>query len=101
MLVLVAVALALLFYWAPDQPGKRFRWISPGSILAVVVLVAASALFGVYVSTFGSYSATYGSLAGIVVFLLWLWIANNALLLGQELNAGLERARKRETGPVN
>jgi len=100
MLVLVAVALALLFYWAPDQPGKRFRWISPGSILAVVVLVAASALFGVYVSTFGSYSATYGSLAGIVVFLLWLWIANNALLLGQELNAALERARKRETGPV-
>lgn len=97
MLVLVAVVLALLFYWAPDDPGKRFRWISPGSVLAVVLVVVASALFAVYVETFGSYSATYGSLAGIVVFLLWFWIANNALLLGQELNAGLERARRRET----
>ena len=101
MLVLVAVVLALLFYWAPDDPDKRFRWISPGSVLAVLLIVVASALFGVYVETFGSYSATYGSLAGIVVFLLWLWIANIALLLGQELNAGLDRARKRETSTVN
>lgn len=99
MLILVTVALALLFYWAPDDPNKRFRWISPGSALAVVLVVVASALFGVYVETFGSYSATYGSLAGIVVFLLWLWIANNALLLGQELNAGLDRQRRREAGP--
>jgi membrane protein len=93
MIVLVAVMLAILFYWAPDLEAKRFRWISPGSFFAVIIVIVASALFAFYVANFGSYSATYGSLGGIIVFLLWLWIANNGLLLGQELNAQLDRAR--------
>ena len=93
MIVLVAVMLAILFYWAPDLEAKRFRWISPGGLFAVVIVIVASALFGFYVSNFGSYGATYGSLGGVIVFLLWLWIANNGLLLGQELNAELDRQR--------
>ena len=97
MIVLVAVMLAILFYWAPDTDYKRFRWISPGSLFAVVIVIAASALFAFYVANLGSYSATYGSLGGIIVFLLWLWIANNGLILGQELNAELDRARVEET----
>ncbi len=93
MALLVAVMLAILFYWAPNLEAKRFRWISPGSLFSVLVVILASGLFGFYVSNFGSYSATYGSLGGVIVFLLWLWIANNGLLLGQELNAELDRKR--------
>jgi membrane protein len=93
MILLVAVMLAILFYWAPDLEAKRFRWISPGSLFSVLIVIVASALFGFYVSNFGSYDATYGSLGGVIVFLLWLWIANNGLLLGQEFNAELDRER--------
>lgn len=97
MLLLVAFIFALLFYWAPNISQPRFRWISPGSLLAVVVWVLASGLFGLYLASFASYSATYGSLAGVIAFLLWIWITNNALLLGQELNAELERQREIES----
>ena len=93
MILLVAAMLAILFYWAPDLENKHFRWISPGSLFAVVIVIIASSLFGIYVTTLGSYSATYGSLGGVIVFLLWLWIANCGLLLGQELNAELDRKR--------
>ncbi len=98
MILLVAFICALLFYWAPNVEQPRFRWISPGSLFAVVVWILASALFALYVANFSSYSATYGSLGGIVAFLLWVWISNNALLLGQELNAELERQREIELG---
>jgi membrane protein len=98
MILLVAFICALLFYWAPNIEQPRFRWISPGSLFAVGVWILASALFGLYVANFSSYSATYGSLGGIVAFLLWIWISNNALLLGQELNAELERQREIEIG---
>jgi membrane protein len=98
MILLVAFICALLFYWAPNVEQPRFRWISPGSLFAVVIWILASGLFALYVANFSSYSATYGSLGGIVVFLLWIWISNNALLLGLELNAELERQREIELG---
>jgi len=98
MVGIVAFLCAVLFYWAPNVEQPKFRWISPGSLLAVVAWIVASALFALYVANFSSYSATYGSLGGIVVFLLWIWISNNALLLGQELNAELEREREIEGG---
>ena len=94
MILLIAVIFAILFYWAPNVAQGKFRWISPGSLFAVVTWILASALFALYVTQFASYSATYGSLGGIVSFLLWIWITNNALLLGQELNAELERERE-------
>lgn len=98
MILLVAFLCAILFYWAPNVEQRKFRWISPGSLFAVVIWIFASGLFALYVSQFASYSATYGSLGGIVSFLLWIWISNNALLLGQELNAELEREREIVTG---
>jgi membrane protein len=98
MVLVAAFICALLFYWSPNIDQPRFRWISPGSLFAVLAWIVASALFGLYVANFSSYSATYGSLGGIVAFLLWVWISNCALLLGQELNAELERQREIELG---
>ena len=74
------------------------RWITPGSMLALVVWVLASALFALYVAHFGSYDKTYGTLGGVVTFLIWLWITNIAVLLGAELNAELERSRELQAG---
>ena len=94
MIFVVSLMFAVLYWWAPNVRHPSFRWVSPGSLLAVVAWILASALFGFYVANFGSYNATYGSLGGMIVFLLWLWISNNALLFGLELNAELERQRE-------
>lgn len=95
MVLIVAFMLAVLYRWAPDVEQPRRRWITPGSLFAVVAWIIASGLFALYVANFGSYGATYGSLAGVIVFLLWVWISQNAILLGQGLNAELERPRER------
>jgi membrane protein len=92
LLVIVSFMFALL-YWASPNAKQGFRWVTPGGVLAVVVWVVASAAFAFYVANFGSYNKTYGSLAGVIVFLVWLWISNLAILLGAELNAELERGR--------
>jgi membrane protein len=99
--VLVAVVLtmfAVLYYVSPNVRLPGFRWITPGSLLALVVWIIASAGFAVYVATFASYNRTYGTLGGAVTFLVWLWIGNIALLLGLELNAELERSRELARG---
>jgi membrane protein len=98
LLGVVILVLAILYYWTPNVRHPKFRWITPGSILAVVVWIIASAAFAVYVANFGSYNKTYGSLGGVVIGLIWLWISNIAVLLGQELNAELEREREIESG---
>jgi membrane protein len=98
LIVVIMGMLAVLYYVAPNVQLPKVRWISPGSVLAVVVWIVASALFALYVANLGSYNKTYGSLAGVVVFLLWLWITNIAVLLGQELNAELERTRELVSG---
>jgi membrane protein len=79
-----------------QQP--KFRWISLGAGLAIVAWILASVIFGIYVSNFSSYNKTYGTLAGVIVFLLWLWITNLALLFGAELDAELERGRQLQAG---
>lgn len=98
----IALAISMLFavlYWAsPNVEQPKFRWISPGGILAVVIWLLASGLFALYVATFASYNATYGALAGVVVFLVWLWLTNIAILLGAEFNAEVERGRELEAG---
>jgi membrane protein len=96
--VLVSLAIALLYWAAPNVRQPGFRWLSPGSVLAVLLWVLASAGFAFYVANFGSYNKTYGSLAGVVVFLVWLWISNLAVLLGVEFDAELARGRGIETG---
>jgi membrane protein len=98
MLIVVMVMLAILYYAAPNAKQPKFKWISPGSILAVVVWVLASAAFAFYVATFSSYNKTYGALAGVVVFLVWMWLTNLAVLFGAELNAEIERGREIEAG---
>jgi membrane protein len=98
LLVVVVVIVALLYYSTPNVKQPKFRWISIGAFLAIIVWLVASAIFGFYVANFSNYNATYGSLAGVIVFLLWLWITNLALLFGAELDAELERARELQAG---
>ena len=98
ILVVVVFIVALLYYATPNVKQPKFRWISVGALFAIVVWVLASAAFGFYVATFSSYNKTYGSLAGVIVFLLWLWITNLALLFGAELDAELERGRQLQAG---
>jgi membrane protein len=100
---LVALAAAVLIYaivyaYAPDINPRRFRWISPGAVLGVVLWIVASAGFFFYVSNFSSYGATYGAFASAVVLLLWLYITNLCLLLGGELNAEFERSESAARG---
>jgi membrane protein len=98
--VLVTLAFALLYWASPNvrQPKPGFRWITPGSALAVIVWLVASGGFAIYVGNFGSYNKTYGSLAGVIIFLVWLWISNIAVLLGAEFDAELARERSIEAG---
>ena len=98
MLAAVVFIVAILYYATPNIQQPKFRWISVGAILAIVVWIVASALFGFYVANFSSYNKTYGAMAGVVVFLLWLWITNLALLFGAELDSELERARELDAG---
>lgn len=98
LLVMVMLMLAVLYWSAPNAKPAGFRWVSPGSVTAVVLWIAASAGFAFYVANFGSYNKTYGALAGVIVFLVWMWITNIAVLLGAELNAETERARELEAG---
>jgi membrane protein len=94
MLVIVAFILAILYYAGPNVRQPGMAWVSPGSVLAVVLWVLASALFAFYVSQFSSYSKTYGALASVIVFLVWLWLTNVVILFGAELNAETERGRQ-------
>lgn len=94
----VGMMLSILYFAAPNVKHPGFRWITPGGILALALWVIASALFAFYVASFSSYNKTYGALAGVVVFLIWLWISNIAVLLGAEFNAELERGRELERG---
>ncbi|MDQ3587888.1 MAG: YihY/virulence factor BrkB family protein [Actinomycetota bacterium] len=94
----VLTMLALLYYVSPNVRLPGFRWISPGSLLAVALWILASIGFAFYVSNFGSYDKTYGTLGGVITFLVWVWIANIAVLVGVELNAQLERAREIQAG---
>ncbi len=98
LLLIVSFMFAFLYWAAPNVKHPKFRWVSPGGLLAVLVWVIASAAFAFYVSNFGSYNKTYGALGGVVTFLVWLWISNIAVLLGAELNAELERERAIEGG---
>jgi membrane protein len=98
MLLVVVFLVAILYYATPNVRQPRFRWISVGAGLAIVVWVLASAAFGLYVANFGSYNKTYGSLAGVIILLLWLWLTNLALLFGAEVDAELERSRQLQAG---
>ncbi len=98
LLIIVGLMLSLLYKASPNVKQPSFKWISPGGIVAVVVWIIASAVFALYVSFSGSYNKTYGSLATVIVFLVWLWISNIAVLLGAEFNAEMQRERAIRAG---
>ncbi|ACU75484.1 ribonuclease BN [Catenulispora acidiphila DSM 44928] len=98
LVVLVAFMIALLYWAAPNVRDRGFRWVSPGSLLAVVLWLILSAGFALYVANFASYNKTYGTVAGVIVFLVWLWLSNLAILLGLEFDAELARERAIEGG---
>jgi membrane protein len=100
LLAVVVVMIALLYYAAPNAKLRGVKSILPGAALAVVVWLVASAAFAFYVANFGSYDKTYGALGGVVIFLVWVWLTNVAILLGAELNAERERSRQLEAGAV-
>jgi membrane protein len=98
MVVLVVVIFGVLYYTSPNAKPSGIRWVSGGAVVALVTWIVASIAFAIYASNFGSYNKTYGTLGGAVVFLLWLWLTNIAILLGAEFNAETERAKQLHHG---
>lgn len=98
LVLMVSLMISILYYASPNVRHPGFRWITLGSILAVLLWIVASAAFAFYVASFASYNKTYGALGGVVVFLVWLWITNTVILLGAELNAEIERGRQIQAG---
>src|SRR5829696_209695 len=98
LILFVSFMFAVLYWAAPNVKQPGFKWLSPGSVLAVIGWIIASVAFAFYVANFGSYNKTYGALAGPIIFLVWLWISNIMILLGAEFNAELERGRAIEAG---
>ena len=98
MIALVLLIFGVLYYTAPNARVSGVRWVTVGAITALLVWVLGSVAFALYVSNFGAYDKTYGALGGVVVFLLWMWLTNMAVLFGAELNAETERARQLHTG---
>jgi membrane protein len=95
--LVLSVMISVLYYASPNVKQRGFRWITPGSVLAIVIWIAASFAFALYTQHFPN-NKTYGTFGGVIFFLTWLWISNIAILLGQELNAELERERELEAG---
>jgi membrane protein len=91
--LLVSLMFAILYWASPNVKQPGFLWMSPGGLFAVAVWILASGAFALYVANFSSYNKTYGTLAGVIIFLVWLWLSNVAILLGAELNAELARGR--------
>jgi membrane protein len=98
ILAILMTMLSILYWASPNVKHPRFRWVSAGGILGVVVSIIASAGFALYVANFASYNKTYGAFGGVIVFLVWLWVSNIAILLGAEFNAELERGRQIHAG---
>ncbi|GAA4267341.1 YihY/virulence factor BrkB family protein [Frondihabitans peucedani] len=96
--VIIVLVVAVLYYFSPNVKQPKFRWMSMGALLAILVWVIASVGFAFYVANFSHYNKTYGALGGVIAFLLWLWITNNALLFGAEFDAETERGRELQSG---
>lgn len=102
LLVLVSIMFAILYWASPNARTGGFKWVSAGGLVGVIIWVVASAAFAFYIAHFGSsgYAKTYGAMASVIIFLVWLWISNVAILLGAEFNAELERGRRLSAGDI-
>ena len=95
--VVALAALAALYRWAPDRDDARWRWVTPGALVAAVLWLLGSALFTIYADHFGSFGKTYGALGAVVVLMLWLFLTAVVILIGAEVNAESERQTRRDT----
>jgi membrane protein len=98
MVAIFLLMIAVLYYASPNVRLRGFKWVTPGSLVAIVVWAIASAAFAFYVANFGSYDKTYGTLGGLIALLVWFWISNLAILFGHQLNAERERSLEIEEG---
>lgn len=98
MALVFITMVSVLYYASPNAKLRGFRWVTPGSLVAIVIWAVASGIFALYVSNFGSYDKTYGTLGGLVALLVWLWISNLAILFGHQLNSERERSAELEEG---
>ena len=96
--LVVSLMFSVLYFAAPNVKQPGFKWVTPGGVVALVILLVASALFALYVATSAATTRPTAPLGGVIAFLVWLWVANIAVLLGAELNAELERGRELESG---
>ena len=97
MFVLILLALAVLYRFGPNRPTPRWRWVTPGSFMAAVGLLALSMLFSWYAANIGKFNETYGSLGAVIAFMTWMWLSATIILVGAELNAVIERAAQPAT----
>lgn len=97
MAVVFMVALAALYRYAPCRRDAKWRWVTPGSVAAIVLWLVASIGFSVYVTNFGSYNETYGSIGAVVALMLWFWISAFVVIMGAELNAETEHQTSRDS----
>jgi membrane protein len=98
LIVALLALFAAMFWFGPDVEHRRWRYITPGALVAVVLWLIASGGFAVYVALFGSYNKAWGSLAAVIILLTWLWISALAFLFGAEINAEVERRAREKTG---
>lgn len=98
MFAVLILALAALYRWGPNACESRWRWVSPGAVLAAILLVLTSAAFSWYAANFANYNETYGSLGAVIALMMWLWLASTVVLVGAEVNSEIERHMKRMAG---
>jgi membrane protein len=99
VLAFLFIGFALIYYWAPDLADQDWRWVTPGSIVAVTLWLLVSFGFRLYLHYFDSYSKTYGSLGAVIILMLWFYLTGAAILIGGEVNADIEAAAAREGAP--
>jgi membrane protein len=93
---LMLIVVAAIYHICPDRPSKHWRWVTPGSVFAVLMWLLVSLGFKTYVDNFGDYNKVYGSIAGVIVLMLWFYWSGMVLLLGGEINAEIEAAAERK-----
>lgn len=100
VLFFLFLGFALIYYWAPDVKDQNWRWVTPGSVVAVVLWLFVSFAFRIYLHFFNSYSKTYGSLGAVIILMLWFYLTGAAILIGGEVNSDIEAAAARAGAPA-